>query len=132
MTRLVIPCTAILACLLTVAANGQIRRNASAVFGAIAEAPLQARDRQNPYSGQQDAVLAGKKLFHRHCAECHGDDAAGIGRAANLRSAAVQNATPGELEWFLRSGNLRHGMPSWSGLPEQRRWQIVTYLKTLR
>jgi hypothetical protein len=22
-------------------------------------------------------------------------------------------------------------MPSWSGLPEQRRWQLVTYIKSL-
>jgi hypothetical protein len=44
----------------------------------------------------------------------------------------VQNATSGELVWFLRNGNLWLGMPSWSGLPVQRRWQIVTYLKSLR
>ena len=57
---------------------------------------------------------------------------AGHGRAMNLHLSAVQNATPGELEWFLRNGNLWRGMPSWSGLPEQRRWQIVAYLKSLR
>jgi hypothetical protein len=44
----------------------------------------------------------------------------------------VQNATAGELVWFLRNGNLWSGMPSWSGLPKERRWQIVTYLKSLR
>jgi hypothetical protein len=42
------------------------------------------------------------------------------------------DATPGELVWFLRNGNLRGGMPSWSGLPIERRWQLVTYLKSLR
>jgi len=26
---------------------------------------------------------------------------------------------------------LKQGMPSWSRLPDQRLWQIVTYLKTL-
>jgi mono/diheme cytochrome c family protein len=92
---------------------------------------VKARDRKNPYEGQSDAVLAGQKLFRQHCAECHGDDARGAGHAANLRSSGVQNATPGELAWFLRNGNLAKGMPSWSGIPEERRWQIVTYLKTL-
>ena len=29
----------------------------------------------------------------------------GRGRAANLRAPGVQNATPGELAWFLRNGN---------------------------
>jgi len=102
-----------------------------AIFAVIARAPAKARDQKNPYQGQPDAIAAGQKLFRQHCAECHGDDARGRGRAVDLHSPAVQNASPGELAWFLRSGNLRHGMPSWSGLPEQRRWQIVAYLKAL-
>jgi len=102
------------------------------VLLAIARAPLKTRSWHNPYQGQPDAVLAGKKLFAQHCAECHGPQARGIGRAVNLHLSAVQNATPGELEWFLRNGNLWRGMPSWSGLPEQRRWQLVAYLKSFR
>jgi mono/diheme cytochrome c family protein len=102
------------------------------VLVAIAQAPARTRSWKNPYEGQSDAVLAGDKLFHQHCAECHGDDATGRGHAANLRAPSVQNATPGELAWFLRNGNLPHGMPPWAGIPEQRRWQIITYLKTLR
>jgi mono/diheme cytochrome c family protein len=102
------------------------------VLMAIAQAPERTREWRNPYQGQPDAVLAGKKLFQQHCAECHGSNARGRGRAVNLHLSAVQNATAGELEWFLRNGNLWRGMPSWSGLPEQRRWQIVAYLKSLR
>lgn len=102
------------------------------VLQAIAQAPLKTRQWHNPYEDQPEAVCAGEKLFLQHCAECHGSDARGIGSAVNLRLPAVQNATPGELAWFLRNGNLWRGMPSWSGLPEERRWQIVTYLKSLR
>jgi mono/diheme cytochrome c family protein len=102
------------------------------VLLAIAQAPLKTRSWHNSYEGQTDAVLAGKKLFLQHCAECHGPQARGIGRAVNLHLSAVQNATPGELEWFLRNGNLWRGMPSWSGLSEQRRWQLVAYLKSFR
>lgn len=98
----------------------------------IARAPIKVRIWKNPYESQPEAILAGEKLFRQHCAECHGDNARGRGHAANLRSPGVQNATPGELVWFLRNGNLAAGMPSWSGLPEERRWQIVAYLKTLR
>jgi mono/diheme cytochrome c family protein len=101
------------------------------VLQAIAQAPLKTRQRHNPYGDQPDAVRAGEKLFLQHCAECHGSDARGIGSAVNLRLPTVQNATPGELAWFLRNGNLWRGMPSWSGLPAERRWQIVTYLKSL-
>jgi mono/diheme cytochrome c family protein len=96
----------------------------------IARAPVKARSLKNPYEGQPDAVAAGEKLFRQHCAECHGDDATGA-HGPNLRSPGVQNATPGELAWLLRNGNLVHGMPPWAGIPEQRRWQIIAYLKSL-
>jgi|ERR1700675_243511 mono/diheme cytochrome c family protein len=102
------------------------------VLPAIAQAPLASRDWRNPYEGQPDAVAAGKKLYLQHCADCHGADARGVRGTVNLRSPGVQNATPGELVWFLRNGNLRGGMPSWSGLPIERRWQLVTYVKSLR
>jgi len=101
------------------------------VLIAIARAPEKERARRNPYAEQRDAVLAGAKLFREHCAECHGSDGWGSRHAANLHAADVQGATPGELEWLLRNGNIARGMPSWSGLPEPRRWQIVSYLKTM-
>ena len=132
MSRLLIP--AALA-LISVAAAGAVARNRGVdrrgVLAAIAQAPAKARTWKNPYDNQPDAVEAGAKLYRQHCAECHGDDARGIGHAADLLSTGVQNATPGELAWFLWNGNLASGMPSWSGLPEQRRWQIISYLKTL-
>ncbi|HUJ32940.1 MAG TPA: cytochrome c [Candidatus Acidoferrum sp.] len=108
------------------------KRDSRGVLVAIAQAPASARERKNPYEGHPDALLAGAKLYRRHCAECHGLGGWGAERAANLHASDVQTASPGELEWFLRNGNVARGMPSWSGLPEQRRWQIVAYLKTLR
>jgi mono/diheme cytochrome c family protein len=61
------------------------------------------------------------KLNRQHCAECHGANGLGTDRAPHLHAPEVQPATPGELEWFLRNGNLLRGTPSWSGIPEQRR-----------
>jgi mono/diheme cytochrome c family protein len=116
----------------TAAERDRWARDSRGVLLAIAQAPAKARAQRNPYEGQPDAVAAGEKLYRQKCADCHGDDAKGIGNAANLRMSDVQNATPGELAWLLRNGNLAHGMPPWAGIPEQRRWQIVTYLKTLR
>lgn len=94
-------------------------------------APEAARSWRNPYEGQPNAIRAGQKLFRRDCAECHGTDARGSDRAPSLRPA-IQSATPGELVWFLKNGDLPAGMPSWSRLPDQQRWQIVAFLKTLR
>ena len=101
------------------------------VLLVIAQAPAKTRDWKNPYEGNSDALLAGKKLYLQHCADCHGQNARGMRNAISLRTPQVQNATAGELVWFLRNGNLFYGMPAWSGLPEQRLWQIVTYLKSL-
>jgi cytochrome c oxidase cbb3-type subunit 2 len=97
----------------------------------LREAPASARSLENPLAGDSQAATAGRKLYLRHCAQCHGGDGKGLGRAANLRSPALQSAPPGVLFWAIRNGRLRKGMPSWSDLPDQRLWQVVTYLKSL-
>jgi mono/diheme cytochrome c family protein len=98
----------------------------------LAGAPASAGARANPFEGKPEAVRAGRKLFDRYCAECHGADLGGRGKAPALDSGRVEQTPPGDLYWFLTNGNLRAGMPSWSRLPEAQRWQIVTYLKSLR
>jgi len=98
----------------------------------LSKAPPSAQSLKNPYAGQAEAAAAGRKLFEQHCAQCHGQDARGLERAADLHSPAIQSAAPGTLFWALRNGRVRKGMPSWSQLPDQRLWQIVTYLKTLK
>lgn len=133
MSRHCIPALLLLGSLVAASgATAKWKKDSRGVLAAIARAPIKARGWKNPYAGNPQAVLAGKKLFLQHCAECHGDDARGSGHAANLHMPDVQSATPGELEWLLWNGNLTKGMPSWSGLPPQRRWQIVAYLKSLR
>lgn len=85
----------------------------------------------NPYYGDSAAVAAGAKLFQQHCAACHGQDARGLGCRPNLHSPMVASAPPGALFWLLRNGSMRRGMPSFSKLPDQQRWQIITWLKSL-
>ena len=89
------------------------------------------RKRTNPYAGQSDAVAAGSKLFADHCTKCHGADALGSRKKPSLRTPEVQKASDGEIFWLLRNGDLRHGMPSWSAIPEPSRWQIIAYVKSL-
>ena len=98
----------------------------------LGEAPPKVATRTNPYAGQSQAVQAGRKLFERHCASCHGDDGRGIEKAPDLHAEPVHKAPPGVLFWFLRNGNIREGMPSWSRLPDQQLWQLVTYLQSLQ
>ena len=97
----------------------------------LQQAPPKEAARINPYEGQEAAREAGKKLYNRECAACHGQEAQGGGWTPALASQSVRQATPGAIFWLLRNGALWQGMPSFSHLPEQRRWQIVTYLKSL-
>ncbi len=98
----------------------------------LSRVPEKDRQRANPMAAEPDAPLAGSKLFQQHCASCHGHDAEGSGKHPSLRSDRIRKAQPGELQWLLTNGSLRRGMPSWSRLPLEQRWQIVTYLKTLK
>ncbi|HEY1526534.1 MAG TPA: cytochrome c [Candidatus Angelobacter sp.] len=98
----------------------------------MTKVPEKARNRQNPFDSDTVAVAAGAKLFRQNCSSCHGGEAMGTDKRPNLHSERVRAATPGELEWLLKNGSMKNGMPSWSRLPEQQRWQIVSYLKSLQ
>jgi mono/diheme cytochrome c family protein len=82
-------------------------------------------------STQSLDVRAGGKLFARHCSSCHGAGAQGGRRAPSLQTPSVQGMSDAALVRFLTNGDLRKGMPSWSGLPPERRWQLVRYVKSL-
>jgi len=98
---------------------------------SLAEAPEKARAKRNPLENDPDAAAAGKKLFNRNCARCHGRSGEGGKRGPALRATEVQQAAPGTLFWILTNGVVRRGMPDWSKLPEPERWQIVSYMKSL-
>jgi mono/diheme cytochrome c family protein len=110
------------------ASAGNIKRS---TYAALAEAPEEARERKNPFEGDAQALAVGRKLFEQHCAECHGKNAGGTRKAPSLLPAEVQQAPAGTLFWILTNGVVRQGMPVWSKLPEQQRWQIVTFLRSL-
>jgi mono/diheme cytochrome c family protein len=93
--------------------------------------PANERVRTNPYPRDAATLASGAKIYAERCAKCHGSDATGRGRRPSLRTARVQEATDGELLWLLRNGDLRDGMPGWSGLPEEQRWQVERYIKSL-
>jgi len=95
------------------------------------QVPPRCAARTNPMTGDSRAQRAGAKLYERECAACHGAGAGGIGKAPSLRQAGVSQAKPGALYWIVENGAIFHGMPSFAHLPEQERWQIVTFLQSL-
>jgi hypothetical protein len=44
----------------------------------------------------------------------------------------VQEQSDGALFWKISNGNTPAGMPSFASLPETDRWDVVTFLRTLK
>jgi mono/diheme cytochrome c family protein len=96
-------------------------------------APPDAAAKQNPQAGKADAAAAGQKIYLRSCAECHGEDGTGLSEGvANLQSPDVQKQSDGALFWKVTTGNLKKGMPAFGKLDENERWNVVSYLRTLK
>lgn len=97
------------------------------------KAPPASTERKNPLTPSAEITGGGRKLFQRNCAECHGKEGNGVANnAADLQLPVVQQQSDGALFWKITNGNPRRGMPSFSGLPELQRWQLVLYLRTFR
>ena len=101
------------------------------VYTELAKVPDKAKAKRNPMENDLNAVAAGQNLFEQHCVECHGSGGQGTKKAPGLRVEEVQNAPPGGIFWILTNGVVRRGMPVWSKLPEPRRWQLVSFIKSL-
>lgn len=116
----------------SVSVQGDPNHHSRGQYADLARVPEKARAKPNPLEHDSEAVAAGGKLYQQHCAECHGEKAAGTKRGPSLRKEPVEEATPGTLFWILSNGVIRHGMPDWSKLPEPERWQLVAFIKSLR
>jgi len=104
--------------------------------------PAAYRDRANPVPRTEETVRRGLEHFADHCATCHANDGSGetsIGRnlfppAPDMRLAATQDLTDGELFYLIEEGVRFTGMPAWSnGTPEGEvlGWQLVHFIRRL-
>jgi DMSO reductase family type II enzyme heme b subunit len=105
---------------------------------AVAQAPRGAAPPQD--------VEAGKQIYTRKCAQCHGDDGQGMGPAADVVFPKPRDFTRGvykirttpsgtvptddDLFRVITNGLPGTSMPGWSVLPERDRRQLVQYIKT--
>lgn len=101
-------------------------------------APKSADSYKNPYTGNQKATLAGKKLYVQFCAICHGNKGKGDGmagmalkpRPANFTKDNIQSQTDGAIYWKLTEG--KAPMAAYKEtLTEQQRWQLVNFIRSL-
>ena len=75
-----------------------------------------------------ESIAAGKALFEGTCANCHGIDGSGA-NGPNIRDAGTRLG-PEALYQTLHTGVLGSGMPSFSGLGEEKLWQLVDYVSS--
>src|SRR6202166_2690188 len=94
-------------------------------------APASVKTAKNPYDGEESR-LAGQKLYARNCLSCHGKQGKGTGNVPSLVDGKLDSATPGEVFWFITKGSKDNGMPSWSFLQVKQRWQLVTFVKSMK
>ncbi|MGH9174174.1 MAG: c-type cytochrome [Vicinamibacterales bacterium] len=120
----------------------------SAAEAAVARAarqamiPAAARARLNPEPTDADTLRAGLEHWADHCASCHANDGSGntemgqglYPRVPDMRHAATQDLTDGELFYIIENGVKMTGMPAWgTGTPDGERasWHLVQLIRRL-
>src|SRR3954451_9975978 len=104
--------------------------------------PRAARDERNAVAASPDALKEGMEHFADHCAVCHANDGSGdtemgrgmYPRAPDMRQAATQNLTDGELFYIIENGVRLTGMPAWGGGSEHDtadNWRLVHFIRHL-
>ena len=100
--------------------------------------PSAMRNMKNPIALTDATLAAAREHWADHCATCHGNDGSGqtdIGRslypkAPDMRQAATQQMTDGELFSIIRNGVRLTGMPAWGG-DEAENWKLVHFVRHL-
>ena len=85
---------------------------------------------RNPFVSNPVAVSAGKILYEQTCQSCHGAEATGD-RGPALHGNLKHGSQDTDLYQTIRMGLPGTQMPSFSFLPTDSVWKIITYLRTL-
>src|SRR5215813_7934176 len=89
-----------------------------------------SRSERNPFAGQSDAILAGRKLFATSCSGCHGANGEG-GRGPNLAEGRrLRRQTDRSLFNSIRMGVRGTDMPP-TNLPDDQIWSVVAFVRAL-
>lgn len=103
--------------------------------------PSAAKRETNPQRHSAAALAAGQSQFMEHCAVCHGIDGSGRSdvaqgaypRVPDLRAAATQSLSDGELHYLIEGGVRLTAMPGWShlhGIGGFDSWDLVTFIRS--
>jgi mono/diheme cytochrome c family protein len=91
----------------------------------------------NPVAADARSLDMGHKYYQINCAVCHGDRGMGDGPAVrygmvgiNIVGDMTRARSDGYLWGLIRNG--RGLMPSYARIEEERRWDVVNYLRALQ
>jgi mono/diheme cytochrome c family protein len=104
--------------------------------------PADAKSRTNPINNSPESVAEGRAHWADHCFSCHANDGSGetaLGKhlyppAPDMRLAATQQLTDGELFYIIQNGIRLTGMPAWStgsAHDEEDSWKLVHFIRHL-
>jgi len=104
--------------------------------------PAGAREKANPVPNDEQTIAEGRAHWADHCALCHANDGSGqteMGKqmyppAPDMRQAATQDMTDGELFYIIQNGIRLTGMPAWGSgsiKDEQDTWKLVRFIRHL-
>ena len=114
-------------------------------FGSIVLAIIGLLLHAGTAGAQGGDASAGKAVYEKKCALCHGDKGDGKGAAADLlvpkprdfttgvykiRTTASKAPTDQDLFRIITDGMPGTSMPPWAVLSERDRWNLVAYVKT--
>jgi len=100
--------------------------------------PANARSMRNPVPNTPAVLAEGRAHFADHCAGCHANDGSGktemgqnlYPKAPDMRDAATQNLSDGELFFIIKNGVRLTGMPAWGGDDaDQDSWKLVRFVR---
>jgi len=104
--------------------------------------PHAVKGAKNPFAATPETLQEARRHFADHCATCHANDGSGqteIGqalypRAPDMRLAATQNLTDGEIYSIIHNGIRLGGMPAWGppgNDPDDDSWKLVLFIRRL-
>ena len=109
---------------------------------ALAQRPgrsAEAQKLKNPVPSDAESVEAGKKLYQRYCASCHGPQAKGDGGMALSGGTPSDltdetwdyGSTDGEIFVAIRDGVSSDMLAYKEKLNEKQIWQVVNFIRSL-
>jgi len=119
------------------------------LVGCKGTSPLEARAMKNPVEPTPKSIAAGKNVYDKYCAECHGANGDGVSEKAKTLAEAGEpkpsdltdnkwdhGSTDGEIFVNIRDGvgakGAMKGLNGRPGISDTDMWNIVNYMKTLK